>query len=533
MGTLSDRYERAKRTRLQLSPRRRYRTPIDPTSVKRTVPESEFTTRRSFLANSPKHRSAFTTLERRPFESRDDERDQGYPQRKLEPLEEFPSRKQVNYADSRRDRYTFLPLRDGSFGHSRTHQQALSDVFSQEIPSKRLLFLYDSNLPKTDTPKKDSGKSLFRGFLSKFVFPLSPNKTEAQQEATKERPESYESPEMALAPHKTSPRKVPGAFHTPKASFDHELQLQELQRQLAAEKDATRSLKHDLSRKLVQVEAQYRTRFDHLQRDIKRLKQHELDSGRLVELERKVAHEQEEIKFKYDQSALTVLREKNRVEDLNKKIEEQTQDLDRRLRQLERMKQRRADRIRHKGRRETRRDDSSYDLVIEQENILDDLEATRQEYKLFLMSIRSEMSPASAQGDLLRSIDRDLEEGEPPRYASMALKISEYKEYFDSIRKKGVHRLQDDHSEESSAGVVRLLQKLGATLEKSHRQKRRRVEQLSNDINFVKFQMTTDKSRATRKRLAELYLEKHGILNELRHLVGHRILLRKLLNEVK
>ena len=550
MGTLNDRYERVKRDRLRLSPRRYHRAPTDYTSSSKTVPnDANLRNNSNQYNNTDKYNPASANLRRNNSYS-EDYRTSKTSLNHNRHLDDDHVPKNVDFAynsthDERgnhRSTSRYSPYRSSRIRHSplrgessayepRESNMETQSLFRSLLPS--LLYLYKS--PKRDeydqpTQNKPSGFSRLRGYLSKLAFP--------QNRPVEEQLARFRSPpeikETSIPTFKApSPKLVPGTFETPKRDIDYDLKLQELRKQIAAERSASHEHKQELTQKLAHVEAQYKTKIDNLQSEMRQLKDTNINSTHFLQLENELKRERRLLEESQKQYSLSVSQEKYRLESLNKKLEEQTQELDRRLAQLERIKRRHRDRPR---RTKAVKIDSSpiYNLILEREKTSDDLEATRQEFKAFLLKIKSTTSPSATQDTLVKEITSSLiDETEPARYTSMASKIAEYKDYFDKL--DGMKNLEEEqeYGFESVKWIQLLLQRLNATLEKSYLQKQKKVESLSNDINFLKFQTSTGKSLENYRRLSICYRHKCERLIDMKYLLEHRISLEKLLRQVQ
>lgn len=550
MGTLNDRYERAKRDRLRLSPRRYHRVPIDHTSSSKTVRnDANLRNNSNQYNNNDKYNPTNVNL-RRNTSYLEDYRasktslnhnihlNDGHVPKNVNhtynkgPEERGNHRSTNRYSPYRSSRIRHSPLRGASSAHepkeSKLEPQSL---FSSLLPS--LLYLYKP--PKEDEydhppQNRPSGFSRLRGYLSKLALPQK-RPTENQHAPFRPTPESKETSQSTFkAP---SPKLVPGTFETPKREVDYDLKLQDLRKQIAAERSASHKHKQELSQKLALVEAQYKTKIENLQTEMRQLKDTNISSVQFLQLENELKRERRLLEESQKQYSLSVSQEKSRLESLNRKLEDQTQELDRRLAQLERIKRRHRDRPR---RDKAVKIDSSpvYNLIIEREKTNDDLEATRQEFKAFLLKIKSTESPSATQDTLVKEITSSLiDETEPARYTSMASKIAEYKEYFDKLDAMGTLEEEQEYGIESVKWIQLLLLRLNATLEKSYLQKKKKVESLSNDINFLKFQTSTGKNLENNRRLSICYRHKCERLIDMKYLLEHRISLEKLLRQVQ
>lgn len=545
MGTLNDRYERAKRDRLRLSPRRYRKTPIDYTSSLKAV-ENDVSLRNNSdpYHNNDKYNLASVGLRRNTSYLDDYRASRTSPNHKPHLNHDYiPKNADSTYGLGREDasihRSTsrYSPYRSSRIHQSRLREEGYAyepkeskteaqSLINSLLPS--LLYLYKS--PKGDeydqpTQMKPSGFSRLRGYLSKLAFQGRPTEDKSARFSPSELKEpSFKAP---------SPKVIPGTFETPKRDPDYDLKLQDLRKQIAAERSASYKHKQELSQKLARVEAQYKTKIENLQSEMRQLRDTNLNSGHFLQLENELKRERRLLEESQKQYSLSVSQEKSRLEALNKKLEDQTQELDRRLAQLERVKRRHGDRRR---RAKPVKIDSSpiYNLILEREKTSDDLEATRQEFKAFLFKMKSAQSPSATQDALVKEITGSLiDDTEPARYTSMASKIAEYKDYFDKLDTMETVREGQEYDVESVKWIQLLLLRLNATLEKSYLQKKRKVDSLSNDINFLKFQTSTGKSLDNYRRLSICYRHKCERLIDMKYLLEHRISLEKLLRQVQ
>lgn len=536
MGTLSDRYERAKRDRLRSSPRRHFKSGM------------EHHDRSKYISNVNPDKSSFMKYnnnERYPkFNNLEEVKDINRAYRSHLLTSETKRYPIVSENYGTKDFYIHNTYEPKPFGYepNNNHSSAYRSENLNQNPYEYnnesfKPYLADSNYPALlflnkapervqlhDAPK-ESRISRLRLFLSNLAFPLH-----AQNGHNKEVHETPSNSNFQPVRSTLTPKTVPGTFESPQRDGYYESKLRELRRLIGTERKASSSVKEDLTKKLAMFEEQHQARLEALNQEIGRLKATSVPASRILELEEKLEQEKDELLHERERHLVKEAEERSYIQELDRRFQEQTSDLQRRLVQLERLKLRR--RARKRSFRPIVDVSTTKQLVAQRKKILESIERVRSELKKLTLQVKFDNLFTSTEAERMDEIATELNETQPERYVSMASKIAEYKKHFQDIYNEGSSGAQT-YEKESVRWIHLLLLRLNSALAKSSTKKNTEIGSISNHANFLTLQKTISPNAENCRQLLQAYKRKVELLTEVKFLLTHRISLRQLLDQIE